>query len=41
MEIKFKDLSFPLKTAIVFSWFLLCLYVLLFIVGFIIGFAGV
>ena len=41
MEIRFKDLSFPLKTAIVFTYFVMGIYLGFFIVGFIIGSMGV
>lgn len=38
--IEFKDLSAPLKAAIVLAWFFGAMEVLYFIAGFVIGFAG-
>jgi len=36
-NVKFKDLSWPLKTLVVIGWILVGLYATLFLVGFIIG----
>ena len=41
MEIRFKDLSLPIKIAIVFTYFVMGIYLGFFIAGFIIGFSGV
>ena len=36
-KIKFKDLSWTLKTLVVFGWITFVIYVLAFLVGFMIG----
>jgi len=38
--IKFKDLSTPLKTTVIFMWVLISLYAMAFIAGFILSILG-
>ena len=41
MDVKFSDLSTPLKTLVVMGWVIISFYVLTFIVGIIIGIWGI
>ena len=40
MKVRFKDLSSPLKTVVIFSWIWIVLFVIYFIAGFVVEITG-